>query len=306
MQQEEACEVCRKAAYGPPPHANPNYRCNPSFLLRSSTGTTFLIDAGKHFREASLRWFPRYGVTKVHGVALTHDHADAVLGLDDIRCIEPKKAPKVVPPKADLLPLDNPEVPPTPTLPEHMEKPEPTPIFCAQKTLDTMKRVFPYLVVEPEVVAGVTRKVAQLSWHVIAPFEPFTINGDLQVTPIPVMHGEDYVSLGYVIGDADDGTRIVYISDVSRIPEETEAFITSSRIDILVLDTLRRFDTHPTHFNLQEALQTIARIKPGSAYLVGLTDDFDHDAINQQLSEQVPELNVQLAHDGLCIDNLRF
>ena len=46
------------------------------------------IDVGKTFRDAVLRWYPRHGVDALNAVLLTHDHADAVLGLDDLRGLQ--------------------------------------------------------------------------------------------------------------------------------------------------------------------------------------------------------------------------
>ncbi|KAM6596045.1 hypothetical protein CsatA_006569 [Cannabis sativa] len=48
-----------------------------------------LIDVGKTFREQVLRWFSLYKIPRVDSIILTHEHADAVLGLDDIRAIQP-------------------------------------------------------------------------------------------------------------------------------------------------------------------------------------------------------------------------
>jgi phosphoribosyl 1,2-cyclic phosphodiesterase len=80
-----------------PPDQNPNYRNNPSILIRhvtqrkpdssnsSSSDVKYVqIDACKTFREGVLRWYPRHGVTSLDGIVLTHDHADAILGLDDV------------------------------------------------------------------------------------------------------------------------------------------------------------------------------------------------------------------------------
>ncbi|CAN0515798.1 unnamed protein product, partial [Ectocarpus sp. 12 AP-2014] len=46
------------------------------------------IDTGKTWREGAIRWFPRHGVRGLDGIVLTHDHADAMLGLDDVRSIQ--------------------------------------------------------------------------------------------------------------------------------------------------------------------------------------------------------------------------
>ena len=64
-------------------------------------------------------------------------------------------------------------------------------------------------------------------------------------------------------------------------------------LDVLILDAVR-FDPHPTHFGLYQALDVIAEVKPRQAYLTHLSHHFDHDAVNAQLPA-----NVRLAHDGL-------
>ena len=46
---------------------------------------SIVIDTGKSFRESALRWFPRYGVQGIDAILLTHHHADATFGLDDVR-----------------------------------------------------------------------------------------------------------------------------------------------------------------------------------------------------------------------------
>lgn len=72
-QFQEKCLVSKRATVGNPLH-NKDYRNNPSLLIAQydeNTGQTkhVVIDVGKTFREASLRWFP------YHGIAIsTHHH----------------------------------------------------------------------------------------------------------------------------------------------------------------------------------------------------------------------------------------
>lgn len=47
-----------------------------------------LIDCGKTFRDGLLRLFPQHGLKTVSSLLLTHGHADAILGLDDIRDVQ--------------------------------------------------------------------------------------------------------------------------------------------------------------------------------------------------------------------------
>ncbi|WVZ24001.1 hypothetical protein V8G54_002545 [Vigna mungo] len=87
------CSVCTQSL-SLPPQSNPNYRCNTSLLINyySQTDAThkyILIDAGKTFRESVLRWFVFHRIPRVDSILLTHDHADAILGLDDIRAVQP-------------------------------------------------------------------------------------------------------------------------------------------------------------------------------------------------------------------------
>lgn len=71
--------------------------------------------------------------------------------------------------------------------------------------------------------------------------------GGLEVTPFPVLHGEDYVSHGFLFGP--EGSKICYISDVSRVPPESMAFLKKhGPIQVLVCDALMRTRRHLTHF----------------------------------------------------------
>jgi phosphoribosyl 1,2-cyclic phosphodiesterase len=44
-----------------------------------------LVDCGKTYLWSSLAFFPKLGVTHLNALLLTHPHADAMLGLDDLR-----------------------------------------------------------------------------------------------------------------------------------------------------------------------------------------------------------------------------
>lgn len=71
--------------------------------------------------------------------------------------------------------------------------------------------------------------------------------GGLEVTPFPVLHGEDYVSHGFLFGP--EGNKVCYISDVSRVPPESMEFLRrQGPMQLLVCDALTRSQKHPTHF----------------------------------------------------------
>uniref|UniRef100_A0A453JLJ9 Uncharacterized protein n=1 Tax=Aegilops tauschii subsp. strangulata TaxID=200361 RepID=A0A453JLJ9_AEGTS len=64
-------------------------RCNTSLLIDycqdEGAHKYIIIDVGKTFREQVLRWFVCHKIPCVDSIILTHEHADAILGLDDIR-----------------------------------------------------------------------------------------------------------------------------------------------------------------------------------------------------------------------------
>jgi phosphoribosyl 1,2-cyclic phosphate phosphodiesterase len=68
------------------------------------------------------------------------------------------------------------------------------------------------------------------------------------------------------------------------------------RLDVLILDALR-YEPHPTHFSLSEALAVAERLKPRRTFLTHLSHSFDHGPTEGEL----PPL-VALAYDGLTLE----
>lgn len=115
---------------------------------------------------------------------------------------------------------------------------------------------------------------------------PFAV-GNLAVIPVPLLHG-DMEILGFRIG------RFAYLTDVSRIPEESYGMLDG--LDVLI-STALRLRPHPTHMCLEQALATARRIGARRTFFTHMNHDMDHAAIEAQLP-----LDVRLAHDGLVID----
>lgn len=219
------CSVCAQSL-SIPPEKNPNYRCNTSMLIdycgSGGNHNYILIDVGKTFRETVLRWFVHHRIPRIDSIILTHEHADAVLGLDDVRAVQPFS------PTNDI---------------------DPTPIYLSQHSMDSIEEKFPYLVQKQRKEGQEIRRVAQMAWNIITDDcnQPFFASG-LKFTPLPVMHGEDYICLGFLFGEK---SRVAYISDVSRIPASTEYVISKSgagQLDLLILDSLYRVSSSVVNF----------------------------------------------------------
>ncbi len=94
-------------------------------------------------------------------------------------------------------------------------------------------------------------------------------------------------SLGFRFGD------LAYCNDVVRLPEET--FEALKGVTTLILDTLR-YEPHPTHAHLDQALSWIERVAPEKAILTNLHIDLDYNKLKAELPR-----NVSPAFDGMQI-----
>ena len=80
---------------------------------------------------------------------------------------------------------------------------------------------------------------------------PFDVLGQ-SVVPIRLEHGP-FPVLGFRVGS------LAYCTDVSRVPEASRPLLEG--LDVLVLDALR-YEPHPTHLSLSEALALVESLKP--------------------------------------------
>jgi phosphoribosyl 1,2-cyclic phosphate phosphodiesterase len=112
----------------------------------------------------------------------------------------------------------------------------------------------------------------------------FTI-GDISFTPIQVMHREMPV-LGFRIGD------FTYITDANFIPEIEMEKMKGSKL--LILNALRK-ETHPTHYNLEQALAVVASLDIPKVYFT----HFSHQiGLHDEVEASLPA-GIHLAYDGL-------
>ncbi|KAJ1294408.1 hypothetical protein BS78_01G144400 [Paspalum vaginatum] len=275
------CAVC-STSLSLPPDRNPNYRCNTSLLIDychdDGVHKYILIDTGKTFREQVLRWFVHYKVSSIDAIILTHEHADAVLGLDDVWVALPSSQ------RNDSIQV---------------------PIFLTQFTMDSVAARFPNMVSQKVQVGDDFARPAELDWTIIEGDvdKPF-VASELEFLPLPVMHGEDYVCLGFLFGRK---VRVAYLSDVSRIPHKTEHAISKSgagQLDLLILETNRLHgagDARSCHLTLSQSLDAVKRICPKQALLIGMNHEFEHHRETRCWQDGLAGIPVQLAHDGLRI-----
>jgi phosphoribosyl 1,2-cyclic phosphate phosphodiesterase len=151
-------------------------------------------------------------------------------------------------------------------------------IYGNKLTLDEIKTTFRYVLDE------------RLQQHNAVPLlnfkyidlNPFFIN-NLEIIPIEVYHGNLPI-FGYRI------QNFAYITDGSMLPESEYPKL--QNLDLLILNALRR-RPHPTHFNLEQAVEIAKRINAKQTYFTHITHDMMHDEINSTLPP-----NIQLGYDG--------
>lgn len=118
------------------------------------------------------------------------------------------------------------------------------------------------------------------------PFEVPGPGGAIPFRPFAVDHG-GIDALGFRIHD------FAYLPDVSEMkPESWEAL---KGLECWVLDALR-YTPHPTHINVETALEYIARAAPRRAVLTNMHIDLDYATLDAETPD-----NVTPAHDGLTL-----
>jgi phosphoribosyl 1,2-cyclic phosphate phosphodiesterase len=164
----------------------------------------------------------------------------------------------------------------------HLQKSE-IPLYAQQDVLDDLRRSFNYCFVPTQAGGG----KPMLGLNQITAKKPFDLF-DLPVTPLTVMHGNLPI-LAYKLG-----AGCAYVTDVSRIPQESLRYL--QNLDVLFLDAVR-YEPHATHFHMVKALEVISELKPARCILIHLSHDYDHDVVNSELPA-----GVELAYDGMTVE----
>ncbi|KAJ1431837.1 beta-lactamase-like protein [Ochromonadaceae sp. CCMP2298] len=289
---EAPCQVCEDAMHTA--HSK-NKRNNVSLaaVFNDSAGKKrcVVIDVGKTMRDACMSQLPKIGVSEVSGIVLTHGHADAIFGLDDVRDLQTCEAVQVTNAAGD-------------TTTGFRVVSGALPVFLNTETMGTVNQCFSYLTGKPtfldESLNILDRRIALLDFKVVASDSKFDACG-LPVKAFPVLHGGSYVSLGFALGKEG---QFVYLSDVKIIPEESMQYLKSLRIKTFVIDVLSQHGVF-SHMGLDEALAVVAVLRPETVYFVGMSCSMGmHDAVEARLAKIAP--TTHLAYDGLYLKDFEM
>lgn len=157
----------------------------------------------------------------------------------------------------------------------------PVDIYAETRVQEAIKRIFNYVFANFKYPG-----IPKMKLHPVSN-RSFNIDG-IKFIPIRCFHHKLPV-YGFRIGD------LTYITDTNFIPREEMEKIKGTRI--LIINALRK-EKHISHYNLEEALETIKEINPEKAYLTHLSHTFGkHEDIQKLLPE-----NVFVAYDGLKLE----
>lgn len=157
------------------------------------------------------------------------------------------------------------------------------PIYAHERVVNSLKGRFDYIFEEGNKYPG----APSVAINTINKDDEFKI-GNKQVIPIEALHNRLKV-LGFRISD------FTYLTDVKTVESEEIEKIKGTKV--LVVNALRK-EAHHSHFNLEEALDFVALIKPEKAYLTHISHLLGFHA---EVEKTLPN-NIHLAYDNLTIE----
>ena len=195
-------------------------RLRPSILI-SYQGHNVLIDTTPDFRTQALR----AGITRLDAVIYTHQHADHLMGFDDVRPFNFRQSGDI-------------------------------PIYAAPDTMAALRRCFPYVFDGKERNTNVPHIDPRLIDN-----SAFDIHG-LEFLPVPILHGPQTI-LGFRFGDAAyltdhseipdrsmdllRGLDVIFLDALRYKPHPTHSTVERSIQTAQALAVRRAFFTHICH-----------------------------------------------------------
>ena len=158
-------------------------------------------------------------------------------------------------------------------------------ILCygTSETLSSLKRSFKYIF-EPQsgYLGGL---LPQLDLHEFEPHGELQI-GEALLKVFSLPHGNVNVT-GFRLGE------VAYLTDFKGLPTEAEAVLRG--VKHLFIDGIR-FEPHPTHNTIDEAVEIAQKIGARRAYIIHTTHSVDYEEVNPTLPE-----GIELGYDGLTL-----
>lgn len=191
------CQVCSSLDHR-------DQRLRTSLFIETAAGKKILIDTTPDLRTQ----FLRNKISKVDFAIITHDHADHLHGIDDLRPLT------FGPPIKEI------------------------PVYCNLETKLSIEKRFEYIFNTKQAVIG--GGIPKLSLEVVTLEKQIQIQGEeFLFFNYPHGHG---VTMGFI------HNKMAYIVDCMEIPDQIILILKEKKIDLLIIDCLKKgtHSTHLT------------------------------------------------------------
>lgn len=243
------CEVCTS-----PNKKNTRLR---SSIYLNLDGTKILIDTTPDLRTQLLT----YAIDHVDGAIITHDHADHLHGIDDLRPLSFKTGS--------------------------------IPVFTDDKTAKSIENRFDYIFDHSKPALGGGKPRLELK-HLIIPqlqLSCHDICGKI-FTFFKLPHGHGH-TLGFQV------ETMAYIIDCHEVPLQIVNYLAKEKLELLIIDCCQ-IKEHKTHLNQRKSFDYIEKIAPQSAGLIHMNHSLEHEKLAKDASQHFT-FPVSPLHDGQII-----
>ncbi len=154
----------------------------------------------------------------------------------------------------------------------------PLPLYADEATAAVLERIFDYTFSPGSTYPN----KARVALHRIGGSDAVSVAG-ASFQRVPLMHGGLPIA-GYRFGTA------AYLTDMSLIPDESLLLLHG--LDVVILDALR-WEHHPSHANIEEAIGWVGRIGARCAFFTHMSHELAHAATEAKLPA-----HIRLLYDG--------
>jgi len=252
------CEVCQSSN-------EKDKRTRTSILIQNNLGKNVLVDTGPDLRFQLLA----NQISKIDGAIITHDHADHVHGIDDLR-----------------------------PLCWHNEN-RSIPIYTDKATAKSLTKRFPYIFQANKIFTKkrplVGGGIPHLNLQVVpVSTEKKTVTTSICEMPITffqVPHAYTK-TLCFICG------KLGFITDCQILPNYVLNAFKAAQLDLLIIDCLQlKEKKRPTHLRFDQSLEYIDLIKPKRAGLIHISHFMGHEEL-LKLCQSATEQEVFPLYDG--------
>ncbi|MCH8475486.1 MAG: MBL fold metallo-hydrolase [Opitutales bacterium] len=160
------------------------------------------------------------------------------------------------------------------------------PVYSTAEGLERIQQIYPYAVVD----RALTKGYPAFDLHLMPACLELPA-GTIQSVLLP--HGPLEV-LGLVFTERATGQKLVYYTDCKKVGASASRLAEGA--DVVILDALR-YQPHPSHMSIDEAVATALRLAAPQTLFTHLTHAADHSELEAELPA-----TISPAYDGMWVD----